>query len=325
MWTTVLGTDFLADDYVDRLAARAFFDLRCEFVGCSWRPTTRVAEAGAAFVHQRASPRTWGRRVEDRRTVEAGQVGGYFSAVGEPRAFEEPEYYERRRTIERLPRELLARYMAAVGVAVDHPGWWDGPVTVVAQANRTPLPHDPPVDPKDMWSTIQDLRRVCQYPPDGIPDDLAPLRRGSKRRLRGAAPDARARLLARIGNINDFTRPRPLVTLREFFEGNDDPSSIGYNLPDKPLPQDFYELLSAIAARPEVADVRIQVQDLEDPDGWPSTDTIWIFTSAGVDAVRTWFPDHMAPDELSVSGALDASIEAYDIPAGTRAIAAWYD
>ena len=26
--------------------------------------------------------------------------------------------------------------------------------------------------------------------------------------------------------------------------------------------------------------MRIEVKDLEDPDGWPATDMIWIFTAA---------------------------------------------
>ena len=33
----------------------------------------------------------------------------------------------------------------------------------------------------------------------------------------------------RNGDINDPAVPRPLVTLEEFFEGNDDYGSIGYN------------------------------------------------------------------------------------------------
>lgn len=331
-WTTVLRTDFLTGDFARHLAVRAYYDLGCEFVGCCWQPATPFWDGGATFAHERAIPRMrrrFGRQSpagkEDLRSVETGDVGGYFYARGELRPFEEPQYYERRRTVDRLPRELLARYAGAAGVAVDDPEWWDGPVTVAAETNRTPLPHEQPVDPSDMWSTIDDLRRLCQYPLDRIPDDLAPPKRGARGPKKGDMLDARGRLLARIGNINDFTRPRPLVTLHEFFEGNDDPGSIGYNLPSGPLPGDFYDLLSAIAARQEVADVRIEVKDLEDPDGWPSTDTIWIFTAAGVDTVRAWFPDDLAPDELTPSDALDDSIEAYEVPAGTRAIAAWYD
>lgn len=136
----------------------------------------------------------------------------------------------------------------------------------------------------------------------------------------------RQRLLARIGDINDFTRPRPLVTLEEFFEGNNDPSSIGYNLPEPPQPREFYQLLLDIRKRPMVSDVRIEVKDMEDPNGWPSTDMIWIITSSTPQEVGTWFPKRLAPDDIM--DGFDASIiarESYTIPNGMRAVGAWYD
>lgn len=78
------------------------------------------------------------------------------------------------------------------------------------------------------------------------------------------------RLIARIncnGDINDPTTPRPLVTLEEFFEGNEDYGSIGYNFsPDQPAPAEFYELLKRIRDRPDVADVRVEVSQHEVPD-----------------------------------------------------------
>jgi hypothetical protein len=133
----------------------------------------------------------------------------------------------------------------------------------------------------------------------------------------------RRRLLHRIGDINDFSRPRPLVTLSEFFDGNDDPSSIGYNLDESASPAAFHRLLTEIAARHEVADVRIEVKDLEESDLWPATDTIWIFTSAPAVTVRTWFPHHLAPDDLGEG--LRADVESYEPAPGTRAVWAWYD
>ena len=138
--------------------------------------------------------------------------------------------------------------------------------------------------------------------------------------------DARRRLLARIGDINDFSRPRPLVTLEEFFEGNDDPGSIGYNLADPPEPREFYELLRQLRDREDVRDVRIEVMDLEDPEGWPLTDTIWIITSAPPDTVRSWFPKRLAPSEM-LDGFAESvrEIEAYEVPPGLRAVGAWYD
>jgi hypothetical protein len=139
-------------------------------------------------------------------------------------------------------------------------------------------------------------------------------------------PEARAKLLDRIGNINDFSRPRPLVTLAEFFEGNNDYGSIGYNLPDSPPPGKWYGILQAVAKRPEVSDVRVEVKDLEDPDGWPSTDTIWIITTAPPEEVRRWLPDRIAPDDI-IEGfeTAPSPVERYEIPAGYRAVGVWYD
>jgi hypothetical protein len=133
------------------------------------------------------------------------------------------------------------------------------------------------------------------------------------------------RLLARIGDINDFDRPRPLVTVTEFFDGNDDAGSIGYNLPGSVMPDEFYQLLLSVSARNDVVDVRIEVKDLESGDGWPSSDSIWIFTTAPLEDVRGWFPERLAPDDWRLTTALDESTEPYEIPPGTHAINAWYD
>ncbi|WP_163505057.1 hypothetical protein [Fodinicola acaciae] len=135
----------------------------------------------------------------------------------------------------------------------------------------------------------------------------------------------RQRLLDRIGDINDVDRPRPLVTLAEFFDGNDDPASIGYNLPAPPAPAEFAELLSSIARRDDVIDVRIEVKDLEDPDGWPSSDSIWIFTTADLSTVQKWFPERFVPDEWHLVTELEETTEPYQIPAGAHGIHAWYD
>lgn len=129
-----------------------------------------------------------------------------------------------------------------------------------------------------------------------------------------------------VGDLNDFAQPRPLVPIQAFFEGNCDPSSIGYNLPVPPRPQELYRFLQTIQSRSDVMDVLIQVQQLEDPDGWPSADTIWFITSSSSEEVHSWFPENLAPDDILVG--FDSAyepVEPYEIPRGTMAIAAWYD
>lgn len=142
-------------------------------------------------------------------------------------------------------------------------------------------------------------------------------------------PERLEPLLAKIGDINDFTRPRPLVSIEDFFTGNRDPGSTGYNLAEEVGPQEFFSLLKRLRTRPDVADIRIEVKDVEEP-GWPSTDTIWLITSATSEEVRGWFPERMAPDEM-VEGFPNPDDpqgphpESYEVPAGYSAIAAWYD
>lgn len=177
-WTTVLDARFPQPDVAYCLEARADLDLGCEFVATCWEPETPSSLAGATFVHFKPglTVGSTGRRPADRRVVQTSDQDGRweFDANGPIRAFEEPEFYERRRKSERLPRELLARYAAAVGVPVDDPNWWDGPVTVATASIRPPLRYYRETTWHGMpeWSTIEDLRTLCGYPLDTIPDKL---------------------------------------------------------------------------------------------------------------------------------------------------------
>ena len=140
---------------------------------------------------------------------------------------------------------------------------------------------------------------------------------GSKRRL--------VERISRAGDLNDPDTPAPLVTLEEFFEGNDDPGSIGCNLAGEVVPSEFYELLKAVRDRSDVACVVVQVTMHDDPEAWPFSDTVWVITSATSAQVRSWVPDRLAPDELLDGIHTDRPIEAHPIPAGMRAVGLWYD
>jgi hypothetical protein len=140
--------------------------------------------------------------------------------------------------------------------------------------------------------------------------------------------DAKARLIQRLnrdGDFHDPGTPRPLVTLEEFFEGNNDPSSIGSNLSDPVGPAEFYALLKELRARPGVANVLVRVLDHDDPEGWPNTDTVWVITSATPAQVRSWLSGRIAPDEV-LDGFHEAGpMEGCPLPRGHRAVGLWYD
>ena len=135
----------------------------------------------------------------------------------------------------------------------------------------------------------------------------------------------RERLLERIGDINNFELPRPVVSLELFFDGNDDWGSIGYNLPDQIAPQQFHAILQSIRDRNEVADVLIEVKDLEDPDGWPATDTIWVITSLQRDQLDELIPENIKPDDWLSYPPKSGAMDPLTIPANMQALGIWYD
>jgi len=128
----------------------------------------------------------------------------------------------------------------------------------------------------------------------------------------------------RLGDVNNASTPRPLLTLAEFFEGNSVVGSIGCNLTATPEPFEFYALLRQIAARPEVADVRVQVTEFDAPE-WPFSDTVWVITSARWQEVAMWFEEAVRPDECWEGWTDGVTFEPYSVPQRMRPVACWWD
>ena len=129
--------------------------------------------------------------------------------------------------------------------------------------------------------------------------------------------------VSRLGHPDVPGTPTPLVTVEEFFDGNTEIGSIGCNLDSAPTPQQFHAVFLAIAQRPDVKDIRVQVTMFDVPE-WPFTDTVYIMTTASSDEVASWFPEELKPDETWI-GFVDHAYEPYVVPAGTQAVACWWD
>lgn len=141
--------------------------------------------------------------------------------------------------------------------------------------------------------------------------------------------EALKKLLERInqqGDLQDQAVPRPLVKLEEFFEGNRDYRSFGFNLNPPPSPQALFDLFRSIREKPEVHDVRVMVNGQEEPDSWPWSDTVWLITSAKPEEVKNWLDGPFQADDL-ISGFDQESrkVEHYQIPQGMNAIGVWWD
>src|SRR4051794_16396463 len=94
--------------------------------------------------------------------------------------------------------------------------------------------------------------------------------------------------VSRNGDVNLPDVPRPILTLVEFFDGNDAQGSIGCNLDSQPNPAQIWARLEQIAARKGVVDVRVVVTQFDDPR-WPFSDTVWVVTDAAPEEVSKWF------------------------------------
>ena len=130
--------------------------------------------------------------------------------------------------------------------------------------------------------------------------------------------------VTRNGHPDDPGTPFQLLTLEEFFEGNEIEGSICCNLDPCPHPQDVYESLKAIRERSEVTDILIQITAFDDPD-WPFSDTIWIISSVNSEVVFSWLPKNIEPNECWDGWVESQTYEEYEIPIGMRPVACWWD
>lgn len=138
---------------------------------------------------------------------------------------------------------------------------------------------------------------------------------------------SRDRLVALItanGADSDKKSPIPFVSLEQFFEGNDDLGSIGPSLPGDVMPSEFFSAFSHVRARPDVADVYVEILEHDDPQRWPYCDTIWVVTSATPQDVRLWLPARLPPTGI-MYGFSCSRPEASKIPRGMRALGLYYD
>jgi hypothetical protein len=130
--------------------------------------------------------------------------------------------------------------------------------------------------------------------------------------------------VCRLGHPEDPDTPRPLVSVAEFFEGNNEVGSIGCNLLSQPTPADFHRLFLEILSRQQVADIRVQITMFDVPE-WPFSDTVYVITKASPEEVRSWFPESLSPDETWLGFAVGQEYEPYEVPEGFHVVAAWWD
>lgn len=117
---------------------------------------------------------------------------------------------------------------------------------------------------------------------------------------------------------------RQIVAIERFFDGNDDPGSIGCNLIEYPGVDLFREVLTGLLRRPDVQAVYAQISELDPGDScWPFTDTILVAGTISAEelrkAVSTLQPDEVGDaEQFGVSPAIGEKH-------GTPVLAVWWD
>ncbi len=131
-------------------------------------------------------------------------------------------------------------------------------------------------------------------------------------------------IIKSIGLPEDIEQT-PVVTLEQFFDGNDDVGSIGCNLSDHPGVAHFYNLLREIRSRGEVSDVVVGIYEVEeaDEDMWPFAEQVFVATSASAEDVDMW----VTSLEVSEIEPVDADRlrPVPDIPTGYSLFMLWWD
>jgi hypothetical protein len=122
-------------------------------------------------------------------------------------------------------------------------------------------------------------------------------------------------------------RPRPVVSLEDFFEGNEDPGSIGCNLLDHPGVQRFYDHLRMIRSRPDVQDVLIEITEVDEESSWepwPFSERVYILTEASAKEVLEWMA-LLQPDEIETGYIQGKPPAAPELAEGMRVYGLWWD
>ena len=115
-----------------------------------------------------------------------------------------------------------------------------------------------------------------------------------------------------------------LVTLEDFFEGNDDYGSIGVNLyPHQPSPSDFYSKFKEIRQLDSVDNIYVRIADTKDGD-WAYTDAVYIVTTLTIPDLQKLLTD-LQPDEIYEDWMYGKPKNAPDLTNNFKVYSAWWD
>jgi hypothetical protein len=116
-----------------------------------------------------------------------------------------------------------------------------------------------------------------------------------------------------------------VLTLHDFFEGNDDYGSIGVNIyPDQPSPQTFYNTFKSLLAEKKANEILVRVADTGEPDDWFYTDTVYVIGTVTMEELKTSL-SHLQFDEIYEEWMYGAPANAPEIQGENKVFSVWWD
>lgn len=116
----------------------------------------------------------------------------------------------------------------------------------------------------------------------------------------------------------------PVVSLEQFFDGNDDLGSIGCNLVDHPGPKEFYRILRSLRDRDDVLEVLVEIHEVEEDDStmWPFSERVFVVTHCKKATLAELLSSLQASE---IETGIPVPPPLMNIPEGYTAFALWWD
>lgn len=133
------------------------------------------------------------------------------------------------------------------------------------------------------------------------------------------------RLLNRVGDPLNQSKPRPLVSLEEFFERNEDPESLTAHERSRSDPQCFFLAFQHLRGKKGFHDILVEVAPRLTDSGWPCSETLCIVSQFDRSELpiqltqEVWQGGFLPHDWLSYPRVDDVLMEPLDVPNGAWA------
>ena len=139
--------------------------------------------------------------------------------------------------------------------------------------------------------------------------------------------EKRIQLIAKVNQICDPNAPGPIpvVSLEDFFIGNDDMGSLGCNLLDHPGINHFYEIFNKLESQENVYQVLVGIMEIEEdhPEMWPFSERVYVITSASIEELSNSVQT-LQVDEIAEETEFEL-LPSPQIPNGYKNYCLWWD